>query len=63
MSVDAWDSYNMNIKYADVTSQDQKSETRFKLGFDVLTTALGYKAADLGVKGYDLLLSGFTGNV
>ncbi len=48
----------MNIRYADVTTAQQKNETRFKFGFDALTTALGYKAADVGLKGYDLLLSG-----
>lgn len=58
MSVDAWDAYNMNIKYADVTLPADKKETRFKLGFDVFTSAVGGSAAKVGLKGYDVALSG-----
>jgi len=58
MSVDAWDAYNMNIKYGDVTTQEQKSDSRFKLGFDVFTGAVGGSAARVGLKGYDVALGG-----
>jgi RHS repeat-associated protein len=58
LAVDAYDAYNMNIRYADVTTSDQKNDTRFKLGFDVFTSAVGASAAKVGLKGYDVALSG-----
>jgi YD repeat-containing protein len=56
--VDAWDAYNMNIKYADVTTPEEKSTSGFKAGFDVLTWGVGKAATQLGMSGYCLALSG-----
>jgi RHS repeat-associated protein len=50
--VDLYDAYNTNIRYGDVFTQEEKNSTNFHLGFDVFTTALGLKAADVGLKTY-----------
>src|SRR6266436_9054352 len=57
LSVDAYDAYNMNFRYADVTTPQQKNETRFKFGFDAFTSVIGGSAAKVGLKGYDFALS------
>jgi hypothetical protein len=45
------------IKYADVTTAGQKNDSKFKLGFDIFTSAVGGSAAKVGLKGYDVALS------
>jgi hypothetical protein len=57
MGVDLWDAYNMNIKYADVTSRDDKGSSAFKAGFDVVTWGVGKAATQLGMIGYSVGLS------
>jgi len=57
LSVDAYDAYNMNIKYSDVTTPQQKRQSAFKAGFDVFTMGVGGVAAKVGLTGYDLALS------
>jgi RHS repeat-associated protein len=53
--VDYYDYQNMNVKYADVTTQEQKRDTKLKLGADVVTELTGqgmeragYEVAGLG---------------
>jgi len=62
LAVDAYDAYNTNIKYRDVFSQEEKSRTNFKLGYDFLLTATGAKIArDFGKAaeaGFDTLTAG-----
>jgi hypothetical protein len=50
VAVDLYDAYNTNIKYSDVFSQQEKSQTNFKLGYDVLTAATGQAAARVGLE-------------
>jgi RHS repeat-associated protein len=40
-SVDSYNYYNMNAKYADVTSQQDKNDAKLKLGFDALSELTG----------------------
>jgi hypothetical protein len=57
MGVDIWDAFNMNIKYADVTTREQKDASAFKAGFDVVTWGVGKAATQLGMIGYSVGLS------
>jgi len=61
LGVDSWDAYNMNIKYADVTTPEQKNQSAFKAGFDLFTGAVGYvgATAKIGRAGLSLALSSF----
>jgi RHS repeat-associated protein len=55
-SVDSYNYYNMNIKYADVTSQQDKNDAKLKLGFDAVSelTGQGLERAGLEVSGLGL---------
>jgi RHS repeat-associated protein len=65
VSVDLYDAYNMNIKYASVTTPAEKNETRFKIGFDAVTSIAGMGAARVGMGVYGLALGSLqaTGDV
>jgi RHS repeat-associated protein len=58
LAVDSYDAYNMNIKYSDVTTPQQKGQSTFKAGFDLFTMGVGGAAAKVGLEGYDFALSG-----
>jgi RHS repeat-associated protein len=58
LAVDAYDAYNINIRYADVTTPQEKGKSAFKAGFDLFTMGVGGAATKLGLKGYDFALSG-----
>jgi RHS repeat-associated protein len=60
ISIDAYDVYQTDYKYADVFSPEEKSRTNFKLGYDVGLTAVGGQAASVGLKGLGTAL-GFLG--
>jgi hypothetical protein len=60
LAVDAYDAYNMNIRYGGVVSQDVKDQTNFKLGYDLALTVVGGKAADVGLKSLGNTLSVLT---
>jgi RHS repeat-associated protein len=51
--VDTYDYYNMNIKYADVTTQQEKDDAKLKLVFDAVSgvTEQGLERAGLQVSG------------
>jgi hypothetical protein len=59
LTVDAYDAYNMNLRYADVTTRQEKGKSAFKAGFDVFTFGVGTAAAKVGMSGYGLALSAF----
>jgi RHS repeat-associated protein len=59
LTVDAYDAYNMNLRYADVTTPQEKGKSAFKAGFDVFTFGVGTAAAKVGMSGYGLALSAF----
>ena len=67
VGVSSWDAYNMNIEYADVTTYEQKRDSAFKAGFDILTGGVGFvgATAKVGMKGLSLALGTFqaTGDV
>ena len=56
LSVDAYDFYNMNVRYADVTTPEQKRQSEFKAGFDVFTSLVGAAA---GLKIIGMARAGF----
>jgi len=58
ISIDAYDVYQTDFKYANVFSPQEKSRTNFKLGYDATLSALGEVAAlpSIGLKGYGIAL-------
>ncbi|MCP1846752.1 MULTISPECIES: glycine-rich domain-containing protein [unclassified Bradyrhizobium] len=50
LAVDAYDVYNMNFKYGSVVPQQWKDQTNFKAGYDLALTAVGARAAAVGLK-------------
>jgi hypothetical protein len=47
----------MNVKYADVTTPEQKSTSGFKAGFDLFTFGVGGVATKVGLQGIGLAMS------
>ncbi len=45
ISVDAYDVYNTNVRYGDVFTQQEKTQTNFKAGIDVALAVTGAKIA------------------
>jgi len=60
IGIGSYDVYNTNIKYPDVFSAQERSQSRSNLAFDVFLGAVGGSAAKVGLKGYDLALSGLS---
>jgi RHS repeat-associated protein len=60
MTIDAWDAYNMNIKYADVTTPQQKYSSEAKFGVGVFLNLTGLTATRVGLAGYDTAISGLS---
>lgn len=50
LSIDTYDVYQTDFKYANVFSPEEKSATNFKLGYDLALTAVGGSAARVGLE-------------
>jgi hypothetical protein len=62
ISIDTYDVYQTDFKYADVFSPQEKSATNFKLGYDSALSLTGEAAAlpSIGLKGYGIALDALT---